>query len=64
MHEPLLPLLFYGLLIGVSAGAIAGAMAGLSGLGGGLIYVPLFYACMPAAGGSMALPVLPAWSPS
>ncbi len=35
-------------------------MAGLAGIGGGLVYVPLFYALMPAAAGANALsaPVL------
>lgn len=50
--------LLYGLFIGLTAGALAGSIAGLSGLGGGLIYVPLFYASMPETGQSgMALPI-------
>lgn len=57
MIESGLLLLLYGMLIGLAAGAIAGAIAGLSGLGGGLIYVPLFYLCLPAAGSGIALPV-------
>lgn len=48
-------LLIYGLLLGLCAGALAGTLAGLAGVGGGLIYVPLFYACLPAEGGGMAL---------
>jgi len=43
-----------GLLIGLAAGAIAGTLAGLAGVGGGLVYVPVFYALMPASGGTMA----------
>lgn len=57
MIESGLPLLLYGLLIGLVAGAIAGSIAGLSGLGGGLIYVPLFYLCLPAGDNGIALPV-------
>ncbi|MDX8405434.1 MAG: sulfite exporter TauE/SafE family protein [Mariprofundus sp.] len=48
-------LLLYGLLIGVCAGALAGTLAGLAGVGGGLIYVPLFYAFLPAQKSGMAL---------
>lgn len=58
MTEFELPLLLYGLFVGLAAGAVAGSIAGFSGLGGGLIYVPLFYACMPATENSgVALPV-------
>jgi len=39
-------LLFSGLLAGLLGGAIGGALAGLAGIGGGLIYVPVFYACL------------------
>jgi len=54
--EPLLySLLFYGLLVGLIAGALAGTLAGLAGVGGGLIYVPVFYAFLPAQDGGMAL---------
>jgi len=57
MTEFDLPMLLYGLLIGLTAGTAAGVIAGLSGLGGGLIYVPLFYLCQPNASGGIALPV-------
>ncbi len=40
-------LLIYGLAVGVGAGVIGGVLAGLAGVGGGLVYVPLFYALMP-----------------
>jgi len=57
MPEIDLSLLIYGLVIGLCAGALAGTIAGLAGLGGGLVYVPVYYALMPGAGDSMALPV-------
>jgi len=47
MPELDLSLLLYGLLVGIGAGLLGGLMAGLAGVGGGLIYVPVFYACMP-----------------
>jgi len=50
-------LLAYGLLIGLASGAIAGTLAGLAGVGGGLIYVPLFYICLPADHHGMALQI-------
>jgi len=56
MPEADLSLILYGLLIGLLAGGVGGTLAGLAGIGGGLIYVPLFYACMPGHddAGSMA----------
>jgi len=48
-------LLVYGLILGLCAGALAGTLAGLIGVGGGLIYVPVFYAFMPSQGVGMAL---------
>jgi len=50
-------LLVYGLIVGLCAGALAGFMAGLAGVGGGLIYVPVFYLLMPNSDGNMALSV-------
>jgi len=50
-------LIIYGLSIGLCAGALAGVLAGLAGLGGGLIYVPVFYLFLPQEDASMALPV-------
>lgn len=47
--------LIYGLLAGLAAGVMGGALAGIAGLGGGLIYVPLFFTLMPGA--PAALPV-------
>lgn len=47
MPELDLALLLYGLAVGIGAGLLGGLMAGLAGVGGGLIYVPVFYACMP-----------------
>ena len=40
-------LLVYGLTVGLVAGGAGGLLAGLTGIGGGLIYVPVFYALMP-----------------
>jgi len=48
-------LLIFGLLVGLGAGAIAGILAGLAGVGGGLIYVPVFYACMPGPSDGVAV---------
>ena len=47
MPELDLSLLLYGLLVGLLAGGLGGVMAGLAGVGGGLIYMPVFYALMP-----------------
>lgn len=47
-------LLIYGIAAGLMAGAAAGVLAGLAGVGGGLIYVPLFFMMMPG-GESSAL---------
>ncbi|HXH72083.1 MAG TPA: sulfite exporter TauE/SafE family protein [Mariprofundaceae bacterium] len=43
-----------GLAVGLVAGAVGGTLAGLAGVGGGLIYVPVFYAAMPASNDTMA----------
>ncbi len=51
-------LLAYGLLAGLLSGAAGGLLAGLAGLGGGLIYVPIFYALMPPGPGTMPAPVM------
>ena len=50
-------MLFTGLAVGALAGVASGALAGLAGIGGGLIYVPLFYICLPhdANGTSLAI---------
>ncbi len=47
MPEFDLSLLIYGVIVGLAAGAMAGILAGLAGVGGGLIYMPVFYATMP-----------------
>jgi len=47
--------LVHGLLAGIAAGALGGGLAGVAGLGGGLIYVPFFFALMPEA--PVAVPV-------
>ncbi|MDQ6969805.1 MAG: sulfite exporter TauE/SafE family protein [Mariprofundus sp.] len=55
MPEFDLSLLIYGLAVGLGAGLLGGLMAGLAGIGGGLIYVPAFYALMPVQqGGGMS----------
>jgi len=54
MPELELSLIIYGLAVGIGAGALGGLMAGLAGVGGGLIYVPLFYACMPGESEGMS----------
>jgi len=51
-------LLGYGLLVGLIAGTMGGTLAGLAGLGGGLIYVPVFYAFMPEGTGTISVPVM------
>jgi len=55
MPEIDLSLFIYGLVVGLAAGAVAGMLAGLAGVGGGLIYVPVFYALMPIQSDGMAL---------
>ena len=55
MAEIELSLIVYGLIVGLSAGLIGGTLAGLAGVGGGLIYVPLFYAFMPSDSEGMAI---------
>jgi len=47
--------LITGLVFGLGAGGVAGLLAGLAGVSGGLIYVPLFYLCLPEQGAGMAL---------
>jgi len=55
MPEIDLSLFISGLIVGLGAGAVAGMLAGLSGVGGGLIYVPVFYAFMPTQSEGMAM---------
>jgi len=57
MPEIDLSLLMYGLAVGLAAAAIAGTLAGLAGVGGGLIYAPVFYALMPGDSHGAAMPV-------
>lgn len=47
MELPVYEILLYGLAVGLFAGALGGTLAGVAGVGGGLIYVPLFYITMP-----------------
>ena len=49
--------ILYALLLGLCAGGIAGILAGLAGIGGGLIYVPMFYLIFPQQTESVALAV-------
>ncbi len=57
MSEADIIMLFTGLAAGALAGAASGTLAGLAGIGGGLIYVPLFYICLPhdTSGTSLAI---------
>jgi len=57
MPEFDLSLLLYGMVVGLGAGAVAGILAGLAGVGGGLIYMPVFYALMPGQGQGVAVHV-------
>jgi len=50
--------LAYGCCIGLLAGSVAGALGGIAGLGGGLIYVPVFYAMMPGIQQGMSVHVM------
>lgn len=47
--------LISGLMAGLAAGLAGGLLAGIAGLGGGLIYVPVFYALLPTA--NAAVPI-------
>ena len=47
MSEADIIMLFTGLVVGALAGLASGTLAGLAGIGGGLIYVPLFYVFLP-----------------
>jgi len=53
-----LALLAYGLIVGLVAGSAGGLLAGLAGLGGGLIYVPIFYALMPGEHETLSLQIM------
>lgn len=54
----LIQLLLFGLAVGLIAGAFAGTLAGLAGIGGGLIYVPMFYLTMPGDQESLSIHVM------
>ncbi len=53
-----LSMLAVGLAAGLVAGTVGGVIAGLAGLGGGLIYVPVFYISMSAAGADASSTVM------
>jgi len=57
MPEIDLSLFIYGLIVGLAAGTIAGMLAGLAGVGGGLIYMPVFYATLPGHADGVAVHV-------
>lgn len=50
-------MLCIGLAAGALGGALSGVLSGLAGIGGGLIYVPVFYACLPHDSASLSLSV-------
>jgi len=50
-------LLLWGIVCGLLTGLIAGAMAGISGLGGGLIYVPAFVMLLPHDDATLSLQI-------
>jgi len=49
--------ILYALAVGLCAGMLAGFMAGLAGVGGGLVYVPVFYFFIPGSDAGMALAI-------
>jgi uncharacterized membrane protein YfcA len=51
-------LIIYGLSVGLIGGAMGGTLAGVAGIGGGLIYVPLFYLTMPGNQESLSIHVM------
>jgi len=57
MSEADILMLCIGLAAGVLAGALSGVLSGLAGIGGGLIYVPVFYACLPHDSAGVSLSV-------
>lgn len=58
MFTEWLPLLAYGFCIGLIAGFIGGTLSGLAGLGGGLIYVPMFYFLVPTNQENMSIHIM------
>ena len=50
-------LLFSGIAAGAIGGLIGGGLAGLAGIGGGLVYVPVFYMFLKPAGFDISLAV-------
>jgi len=57
MSEAEIGMLCIGLVAGALAGALSGVLSGLAGIGGGLIYVPVFYACLPHDSAGVSLSV-------
>jgi len=57
MSEADIIMLCIGMAAGAVGGTLSGVLAGFAGIGGGLIYVPIFYACLPqdAAGVSLSV---------
>jgi len=58
MPQELIQLLLSGLAVGLVAGAMAGTVAGIAGIGGGLIYVPVFYLTMPGNQESLSIHIM------
>lgn len=57
MSEADISMLCIGLAVGALAGSLGGMLAGLAGIGGGLIYVPVFYASLPHDSNGISLSV-------
>lgn len=51
-------LVIYGFTLGVFAGFMGGTLSALAGLGGGIVYVPVFYFLLPVQQQAMAMYVM------
>lgn len=57
MLDPWQVQLLLGLACGLLTGAVAGSLAGFAGIGGGLIYVPVFLLVLPHDDGTLSLQI-------